>query len=909
MKSISLALFSLLALMISPRLAHAAIRVDDLRCEYRQNPIEIDSDHPRLSWVLSSDVRGQRQTAYQILVATTPELLAKGTGDLWDSGKVARSATNQISYNGKPLPSRQQCYWKVQVFDKDDQPSDWSAPASWDMGLLSPEDWKAKWIMMSQPVTRPTTMPAFRKDFTVAKPIRRATIYICGLGQFELHLNGQKVGEDVLQPGWTNYRKTCLYVAYDLTDQVKQGENAVGVILGNGMYYSSKVRYVKLTDNFGPLKLIAQLHLDYTDGTSDVIGTDSSWKTALSPITFNNIYGGEDHDAQLEQPGWDKPGFDDQESWAACEEVNGPGGELRGSSHSAPPIRVAQVLPSKSVTEPVPGTFVYDLGQNSAIMPKFTFSGPAGAQVTIRQGELLARDGTVSQATAVHAPGEWCIYTLKGGGKPETWSPTFFYMGSRYIQVNGAVPADRAVNAQNTAVVQDVAGQFITSTAPTVGDFSCSSDLFNRTASLIHWAIRSNSVSVLTDCPHREKLGWLEQDHLVGPSLMYAMDASVLFNKVCADMADSQTGDGLVPNIAPEYVTFKGDFRDSPEWGSAAVLLPWQLYNWYGDERVLGAQYEVMTRYLAYLGSMSKDNIVSHGLSDWYDLGPKALGPSQLTPKALSATSFYYGDIKVVEKVARILGKTDDAEQYAKLAADVRDSFLKELYHSDTHECATGSQAANALPLVFGLVPDGDRQSVLDNLVKDIRDRDNKLTAGEVGYRYVLRALADGGRSDVIFDMNSRDDRPGYGMMLKKGATSLTEAWDASGKSQDHFMLGHIQEWFYGDLAGIQQDTDSVGYAKVRIKPSPVGDITWAKATYKSIRGPISSSWKRDDAGHFSLDVEIPVNVTATVYVPGGDVTEGGKPAAESDGVKFLRMEGNTAVFAVESGKYSFASK
>jgi hypothetical protein len=521
-------------------------------------------------------------------------------------------------------------------------------------------------------------------------------------------------------------------------------------------------------------------------------------------------------------------------------------------------------------------------------------------------GETLNADGTVSQA-ASGGPA-WFSYTLDGSGR-QTWSPRFTYYGSRYLQVSGAVPAGEA-NPAGLPVVEAMAANFITSASPAVGEFACSNELFNRTCTLIRWAMQSNMQSVLTDCPHRERLGWLEQNHLVGPSLMYNFDVQSLFNKVCRDMADAQTAEGLVPDIAPEYTVLRDGFRDSPEWGSASVLVPWQMYQWYGDDSVLRAQYHTMKRYVAYLGSKAKDNMLSYGLGDWYDLGPKHLGIAQLTPVSLTATAFYYHDIATLEKIARLIGNNDDARRYAALAREVAAAFNRTFYNPHTHSYATGSQTSNAIPLVFGLAPEKDRDSVVENLVADIRGRDNALTAGDVGYRYVLRALADAGRSDVIFDMNSRSDRPGYGYILAKGATSLTEGWDGSA-SQDHFMLGHIMEWFYADLAGIRQAADSVGYRKIVIHPTPVGDVTWVKAAYECPRGRIVSNWALAD-GNFTLDVTIPTDTTATVHLATTDAagaTESGAPLKQAKGIGAISNEKGGVAIQVVSGTYHFQAR
>ena len=566
-----------------------------------------------------------------------------------------------------------------------------SEASHWTMGILRADDWHAKWIgAEEQAAAKPgaaSPLPIFRLSFAVHKPVARALVYLCGLGQQELHLNGHKIGDDLLEPGWTNYRKTCLYVTYDVRSDLRQGENVLGVMLGNGMYNVEGPRYTKFKGSFGPPKLIAQLEIDYADGTRDRLVSDRSWKWARGPITFSGIYGGEDLDARLQQAVGTSPGFNDSD-WKPAVETTGPGGVLLGTSHSAPPIRVMQVFKGRLIKQPGPGVWVYDLGQNFAIVPHIAVSGSEGQTVRITPGELLGKDGKVSQGTSGGGP-SYFQYTLGRGGV-QSWSPQFSYYGCRYLQCEGVQP-------------QAVEGAFISSTSPAVGEFACSNELFNRTDTLIRWAMRSNMMSILTDCPHRERLGWLEQDHLAGPSLMYNFSIPALSGKICRDMADAQADDGLVPDIAPEYVVFHGGFRDSPEWGSAAILIPWQLYQWYGDAGVLREQYPTMQRYAAYLGTQANDHIVSEGLGDWFDLGKKRPGNAQLTPTSLTATAFYYRDLTILEQTAKLLGKASEADEYHNLAGEVRQAFNRTLYHPDAHSYATGSQTSNAIPLVMGL--------------------------------------------------------------------------------------------------------------------------------------------------------------------------------------------------------------
>jgi hypothetical protein len=871
-----------------------------LRCEYAQNPLGVDVANPRLFWKLESATRGQRQTAYQILVSSQADLLAKNKSDLWDSGKVVSDETIQIPYSGQPLKSSQQVFWKVRVWDKDGKTSTWSPPASWIMGLLKPEDWQARWIAAQ--TNHPTLM--LRREFTVKPGLKRAVVSVCGLGHYDMSLNGRKVGDDCLAPGWTKYDQTCLYDTHDLTPRLRAGRNAVGLLLGNGMYNVVGGRYIKFKGSFGPLKAIGQLRLDYADGTTEIIGTDDQWRVRPGPITFSCVYGGEDYDARLEPYGWNQPGFDESR-WERAQVVQGPGGALRGLSGAAPPIRAFDTLKPAHVNTLTHGVMVYDLGQNAPIIPRLKVKGPPGSVVRITPAELVKPDGSVDRGSIGGGKAYW-QYTLAGNGN-ETWLPKFFYQGCRYLQIE-LVPASPGGARPR---IQALEGVVVHSASAPAGEFACSNTLFNRIRTLVRWAQRANMMSVLTDCPHREKLGWIEQYHLNGPSLRYEFDLAQLFTKGMADMADSQLDNGLVPDIAPEYTVFQGGFRDSPEWGSALVLVPWQQYEWTGDLELLRRHYDGMKRYVAYLGSRATNHIVSHGLGDWYDIGPKRAGMAQLTPVALTATAFYYDDARILARAAGLLGKSGDAQAFSALAAQIRAAFNQTFFNASNHQYATGSQCAHSIPLVMDLVEPAHRPAVLDGVVADVRQRGNALTAGDVGYRYLLRALSEGGRSDVVFDINNQSDKPGYGYQLKMGATSLTEAWNADRRSsQNHFMLGQILEWFYHDLAGIGGDPAGPGYKKILIRPQPVGDVTWAKASYNSACGRIAVHWKRAN-GTLTLQATIPPNTTATVFVPAkpeSQVTESGVAAERSAGVRFLRRENDRMIYAVSSGIYEFCS-
>lgn len=882
--------------------AAARLRLSSLRCEHSGDPLGVDVAQPHLSWILESRARGERQTAYQVLAASSPEALAGGHGDLWDSGKVASDDTLQIRYEGQPLATAERVFWKARVWDAFGKPSPWSAPAQWTMGVLRDSDWTARWIGAGDPPAMRYETLLLRRVFDVRHGLTRAVAYVCGLGQYEMTVNGCKSGDDLLAPGWTKYDRTCLYDTRDITALLKPGANAVGLFLGNGMYNVHGGRYTKFTGPFEAPKAICMIRLEYGDGSVDTLGTDDRWRIAAGPITFSSVYGGEDYDARLAQPGWDEAAFYDFH-WARAHVVDGPGGRLRGLSASAPPIRAFETFhPAVKLLKP--GVSVYDLGQNAAVMIRLTVHGAAGSTVTIMPAELLHADGSVDRGSVGGGEAYW-KYTL-AGSKSETYIPKFFYQGCRYLQVELGNPDHGA-----PPIVDSLTGEVVGSDSQPSGSFTCSNDLFNRIFTLIRWAQRSNMMSVMTDCPHRERLGWLEEDHLNGPSLRYNFDLNRLFAKIENDMADSQTEDGLIPDIAPEYVKFDGGFRDSPEWGSAFLLMPWQQYEFTGDSALLERNYDAMKRYVAYLSGKARDGILDYGLGDWYDIGPNPPGYAQLTPVALTATAFYYQDALILARAAGLLGKEDDQKRFDQLAGEIKNAFNAKFWNDATGQYATGSQCANAIPLVMDLAPSDRRAGLVDAIVKDVRSRGNSFTAGDVGYRYLLQALAEGGRSDVIFAMNDQSEKPGYGYQLAKGATSLTEAWDANpDSSQNHFMLGQIVEWFYGDLAGIRPDPNAPGFKNVVIRPTPVGDITAASAAYDSVRGRIAVDWKREGT-RFTLRITVPPNATATVVVPTGDassVHEGGKPVLEAGGVKFVRGEAGAAVYAIESGEYLFIS-
>lgn len=917
-------LFFIVIILSLPSFAQN-LSVINLECENKINPLGIEKLSPALSWQLKSIQRNVLQIAYWILVADTPELLEKNMGNVWDSKKVNSDQSIQVSYKGKKLIAAKRYYWKVMVWDNKNNVSNWSEPVSWQMGLMTKSNWNnAKWIALEKlpdslkivPALEnrgpkglteiKNTLPLLRKKFTINKPVKEASIFICGLGQFELSINGKKTGDHFLDPGWTQFDKEALYVTFDVTDQLQKGDNAIGVMLGNGFYFIPRQRYRKLTGAFGFPKMICRLVIEFSDGTSTNIVSDESWKMAASPITFSSIYGGEDYNTNLEQKGWNTASFDDM-SWKNVLIVDGP----KLISQMAEPVKLFENFSPQKITKIKDSAYVYDMSQNLSGIVSIVVSGKKGDTVKIIPGELLNADGTVTQR-ATGFP-YYFNYILKGDGV-ETWQPRFTFYGFRYLQVERSVPEGES-NPHNLPVMIEIKSLHNRNAAEDVGEFTCSNDLFNKINTLIEWSIKSNMQSVLMDCPHREKLGWLEQVHLMGSSIRYNYDVVNLFKKNIHDMMVAQTPGGLVPEISPEYVKFdygNGMFRDSPEWGSNSIILPWYLYQWYGEKELLKESYPMMKKYIAYLKTKAIDNILMQGLGDWYDIGPNPPGVSQLTPMGVTATAIYYYDLKIISKVSALLGKKQDANDYNKLAASVKKSFNNKFFNHDTQQYAAGSQTANSMAVYMHLVEPRNKNLVIENIVKNLKANNNALTAGDIGYRYLLRVLEDAGRSDVIFDMNSRTNVPGYGYQLEQGATSLTESWQALPTvSNNHLMLGHLMEWFYSGLSGIKQSDNSIAFHDIEIKPEPVGNVTWAKANYKSPYGLISSSWQKQN-NTFELNVEIPANTTATIFIPASNIssiTENNIAIENRSDIKFFGFKNGKVKIKVGSGSYKFLVK
>ena len=905
------------------------ITISRLTCEMQEGLVVVEGS-PRLGWVMESPENGTRQSAYEI------DIREAFTGrSVWNSGKVYSSQSQLVSTKGADIrPDNSFNYsWRVRVWDETDTPSEWSSEAKFRAvperlsssgqwigaitrqnahlpegrkfhgGELKKPEVKAAWEAVD---TLAKKSICLRRTFQVGdateggtnrkpgKKIVEATAYVCGLGFYEFSLNGQKVGNSEFAPLWSDYDKTVYYNTYDVTEQLRRDENVVGILLGNGFYNVQGGRYRKLQISFGPPTLLFELVINYEDGTCTTVHSDNEWKYDFSPVIFNCIYGGEDYDARREQKGWNQIGFDDSH-WRPVVIQEAPKGILR--PQMAAPVKIMERYDIQKVTKlnadqvasasvstkrtVDPSAFVLDMGQNLAGFPEIKVRGKRGQKVTLIVAEALTEEGACNQRQTGRQ--HYYEYILKGEGD-ETWHPRFSYYGFRYIQVEGAVLKGQK-NPQKLPVLKNIQSCFVYNSAKKVSTFESSNRIFNAAHRLIEKAVRSNMQSVFTDCPHREKLGWLEQVHLNGPGLLYNYDLTAYAPQIMQNMADAQHSNGAMPTTAPEYVIFEGPgmdvFAESPEWGGSLVIFPFMYYETYGDDSLIKKYYPNMRRYVDYLKTRADKGILSFGLGDWYDYGDFRAGFSRNTPVPLVATAHYYMTVMYLVQAAKMVGNDFDIHYYTSLAQDIMVAFNKCFLHKDTAQYGTGSQCSNALPLFLQMTQDADKQGnyrpdadlnekVFANLIKDVEAHGNRLTTGDVGNRYLIQTLARNGEHELIYKMFNHEEAPGYGFQLKFGATTLTEQWDPrQGSSWNHFMMGQIDEWFFNSLVGIRPSTTpKQGYQKFIIAPQPVGDLKYVKASYETLYGTINVDWTCEN-GTFTLNVSVPVNTTAVVYLPG----------------------------------------
>ncbi len=876
----------------------------DPRCEYLVNPLGIDVQRPRLSWVFPTERRGARQSGYQILVARTPETLAAGQGDLWDSGRVEASTSVHVVYDGRELRSGERAWWQVRAWDELGQGPFESLPAWWEIGLMEPDDWTGRWISLpaalhgapSDQSPSLSPCPYLRTTFTLSRPVTRARLYATARGLYEAHLNGQRIGDAVLAPGWTDYSTRNQYQTYDVTDLLHQGSNVLGAILGAG-WYCGRVGFLGAHSNYGLVpELLAQLVIEHPDGVVTIV-TDDSWEGATGSILADDLLMGETYDARAELPGWDLPGASG-DGWSAVRA--GDRGQTPLVADRAEPVRVVEEIVPRSLTARGDHVIV-DMGQLMTGWVRLRAEGPAGTRIQLRFAEVLNPDGSLYTEN-LRGAAQTDVVILRGAGD-ELFEPRFTFHGFRYVEVSGYPDA---------LTSERITGRVVESATERTGAFACSSDMLNQLQRNIVWGQRGNFLSIPTDCPQRdERLGWLADAQIFARTACFNAGVAAFFTKWLNDVADAQSADGAFPDVAPRLV----DLADgAPAWGDGGVIVPWILYLCYGDRRLIEAHYGGMARWLAYLERHNPDllwkNRRNNDFGDWLAVGAE-------TPKELIGTAFFAADARLLARMARIIDRVGDAERYEALADRIAAAFVK-AYVAPDGRVQGETQTGYALALQMDLLPAALRPAAARYLAEDVERRGGHLTTGFVGVSHLCPALTETGHVETAYRVALGESYPSWGYMIQHGATTIWERWDGwtdergfqdpRMNSFNHYAFGSIGDWLYRYVAGLDVDPERPGYEHVVIRPYPGGGLSWARAEYRSVRGPVASGWKIEGEA-LTLEVTIPPSSSATVFVPATDaatVTEGGRPATEADHVRFLQQEADRAVFAVDSGSYAF---
>ncbi|HEX7960804.1 MAG TPA: glycoside hydrolase family 78 protein [Terriglobales bacterium] len=890
-----------------PSAGASGLQVVDLRCEYKINPLGIDSPAPRLSWRLEGTARGIAQTAYQIRVAETESALRTGKPLIWDSGFVRSSDSVQVPYNGPALQSGHQYYWQVRIWDNHDAASAWSAPAHWEMGLLKSSDWRASWIEPDLPndaVGGPA--PLLRREFDLSPGILRARLSVTSHGLYELQLNGRRVGDQVFTPGWTSYNKRIQYQTYDVTDLLKSGHNAIGAMLGSGWYrYEGRHLY---GDH---LALLLQLHITYGNGREQIIATDSGWKSSTGPILMSEIYNGETYDARLEKANWTQPGFNDS-AWSGVRTANYAKDNL--VAPAGPPVRRIQELkPVKMLRTPA-GETVFDMGQNMVGWVRLKLRGPAGTTVTVRHAEVLDPKGNFYTENLRKAAAT-VRYTLKGDGQ-ETFEPHFTFQGFRYVAVDG-YPGEPTPDS--------VTGIVIHSDMQPSSEFTTSNPLINQLQHNILWGQKGNFLDVPTDCPQRdERLGWTGDAEVFARTAAFNMDVAGFFTKWLRDMAADQRPNGIVPQVIPDTTGADQTPRAAAGWSDAAVIIPWTIYLTYGDKRILEQQYPSMVKWVEYERQRAGDSLIwknDFQYGDWLAYaspsGEARFYPGASTGSDLIATAFFANSTDLLQRTATVLGKKDDASKYSELLAKIKAAFRRE-FVTDSGRVGENTQTAYVLALAFDLLPEESRPVAARRLADDVRQRKH-ITTGFLGTPFLCSVLTRYGYLDEAYMLLNNERYPGWLYPVRQGATTIWERWDgikpdgsfpsAEMNSFNHYAYGSIGDWMYRVVAGIEVDPAAPGYKHILIQPQPGGGLTSVAVSHLTPYGKVSSSWQLT-AGSFSLTVDIPPNTTATVRLPHAQLAqlrESGEPISGANGINGARQDGEAVVLDAGSGTYRFS--
>lgn len=886
-----------------------------LRCEHRTNPMGIETSEPRLSWQLDDDRRGARQTAYHLLVASEPDQLTEGKADLWDSGKVASDQTVLLAYGGSALGAGQRCWWTVRYWDASDTPSHRAEPAWWEMGLTDESMFRSQWIgLKREPADETQPCPMLRRDFVIDAPIRNARLAVSACGLYEMYLNGQRIGEDWLVPGWTDYDQRRYYLTYDVTGQLLEGDNAIGAMLGNG-WAVGRIGFKKMRRVWGDQpSLWVQLRVTLKDGrTIDVVG-DESWRaTDEGPIRMADIYDGETYDARRQIAGWSEPGFDDS-AWPNAVVIEQPKAKLQ--ARPSEPVRIAAELAADQVCEPEPGHFVFDLGQNMVGVVRLKLTGKAGQTVTLRYAEMLNDDGTVYTANLRSAKAT-DQYTFATDGTIE-WSPRFTFHGFRYVELTGV---------QQQPPLDAITGLVLHNTMEPTGQFECSNALVNQLQSNIQWGQRGNFLEVPTDCPQRdERLGWTGDAQVFAPTACFNFQVADFFAKWFDDLADSQGPGGVIPKFAPSLHPPNDEDRGGPAWSDAAVICPYAVWQAYGDTRLIEKCWPMISRFIDDLDRQAVDGIRVHelhhgwqGFGDWLALdAPQSGGTIGTTPRDLIGTAYFAYVARLAWEMAQAIGRDDAAEQMAGLAQRISDAFNRE-FVTASGRIAGETQTSYLLALAFDLLPQDKRETALNHLVRKLGNFKNHLATGFVGTPLLCPVLSRFGRLDLAYKLLLTEDYPSWLFTVKNGATTMWERWNSWTPDQgfgnvgmnsfNHYAYGAIGQWLYQDVAGIRPSEP--GYRRIAIAPRIGPGLEWAGATLASPHGTVACRWAQRH-GRLLVDITIPPNTQADVALPVDTIeaiSESGAALAHADGITNAAAQDGQVHFEAAAGQYRFECK
>jgi len=895
-----------------PAFSESPLQVDRLLTEYMENPLGIAELHPRFQWSFKTHERNQFQYAYEIIASRHLGSINEGVGDAWSTGKIISAQNAQLEYNGEPLQSFTRYYWRVRIYNQDNQASDWSQPAWFETAMLNVADWSAKWIndgsinpAKDEDYYQPDPMPLLRKEFSASKKITAARWYISGIGYYEAYLNGEKVGDHVLDPGFTTYSKQVFYVSYDVTSKLRSGKNIAGFMLGNGWWNPLPFKFFGKWDlrdyqQTGRPCVKAELHIRYADGSMEKIITDENWLTSPGPVTQNNVYLGETYDARLEQKNWNTRGAN-RSLWKKAKLTEGPAGIL--VPQMLPPIRITKILKPVKITEAGKDTFIVDMGQNFAGVARIKVKATPGTKINLRYGEDLFKDGRLNYLTTVATqikkgiikggPGApetaWQedSYILKGEGT-ESWSPRFTFHGFRYVEITGW---------PGRPGPDDVEGLRMNSDVTPVGSFACSNNDFNKLHEAIQWTFLSNIFSVQSDCPAREKMGYGGDMVATANAFMYNYDMAQFYRKTVQDFSNEQRPEGGITEIAPfTGIADKGygDGSGPLGWQLAFPFLQKKLYEFYGDKKIIADNYPAFTRQMNFLESKADQGLFHWDISDHEALDPK--------PEAFTASAFYYHHAKLAEEFASILSTKEDSIRYHKLASQIKGAIIHKYLVPKTGRFDNATQSAQIFALWYGFSPEPGLSWKV--LINEFERHNWHLSTGIFSTQMLFDIMRKQNENEIAYHIASQKDYPGWLNMLRNNATTLWETWayPEAFPSQNHPMFGSIDEWFYRSLLGI--NAAAPGFGKIIIKPQPVKELSWAKGSYRSVNGEIKTEWEKDGST-FLLRAWIPANTKAMIYIPSrenGVVKETGKALAVH------RYEKGYAVIEVGSGEYFFSA-